>query len=419
MLKKLRQQKADAMAKANAINALADKENRVPTGTEATDFNDLMASVAKLNENIIAQEALVEAERIAPATAAAPEAAKKPWASFGEQLKAVRDVAVSGGRNTDPRLFAALGANEGVPAEGGFLVAPEYASGILQKTYDVGQVASRAFKMPMSSSRLIMNAVDEDSRADGSRWGGIQAYWQSEASSYTGTKPKFREMQLTANKLIGLCYVTEEQLEDGPALQKYIESAFPDEFAFKIDDAILNGSGAGQPLGIQSSGAVIVQAKDSGQATGTISTTNVLNMFSRLHTRSMATAAWLINQNVLPQLWQLTLGSGAAARLIYNPPGVNGDTSPAGSLLGRPVVVVEQAASLSTQGDINLFDLQQYLLAERSGLRADSSIHVAFLTGEQAFRFMLRLDGQPMWKKPLTPKNGTSTLSPFITLQAR
>jgi hypothetical protein len=49
----------------------------------------------------------------------------------------------------------------------------------------------------------------------------------------------------------------------------------------------------------------------------------------------------------------------------------------------------------------------------------DTSIHVAFLTGEQAFRWQLRHDGQPFWKKPLTPKNGTNTLSPFVALATR
>jgi len=63
--------------------------------------------------------------------------------------------------------------------------------------------------------------------------------------------------------------------------------------------------------------------------------------------------------------------------------------------------------------------MTQYILAQRADVRADTSIHVAFLTGEQAFRFMLRLDGQPTWKKPLTPYKGSNTKSPFVTLATR
>ena len=284
------------------------------------------------------------------------------------------------------------------------------------------EIAKRCGDMSMTSARMILNAVDEDSRVNGSRWGGILSYWLAEGQTYSGTKPKFRQVQLVANKLIGLCYATEEQLEDGPALQTYIEQAFPDEFAFNIDNTILNGSGAGQPLGVLTSTAVIVQAKDSAQPTGTVSATNILNMYSRLWAPSRKNAVWLINQSVEPQLYPLLIAGTAAttAALLYIPSGTFGNNSPYGMMLGRPAIPVEQTANLSSQGDIVLGDFQQYLLAKRNEVRADTSIHVAFLTGEQAFRFMVRLDGQPWWKKPLTPFAASApTLSPFVTLQAR
>ncbi len=72
------------------------------------------------------------------------------------------------------------GANETVDAEGGFLIAPGIrapASGSAR--YDGWEHGlRRCFRQPMSSSnRLVINAVDEDSRVDGSRWGGIQSYY--------------------------------------------------------------------------------------------------------------------------------------------------------------------------------------------------------------------------------------------------
>ena len=304
-------------------------------------------------------------------------------------------------------------------AEGGFLIAPQITTGIMTRTYELGVLSSRTFGMPMASNRMIINAVDEDSRANGSRWGGIQAYWQAEASSYTSTKPKFRQMQFTANKLIGMAFVTEEQLDDAPALEAYLGTAFPDEFSFKIDDAIYNGSGAGIPLGVLTSGAALQVAKDGGQTAKTITTTNVLNMWARLWAPSRKNACWFINQDAEPQLYPLTLGTGTAVVLLYTPPGAYGNNTGYGLLMGKPVIPIEQAATLGTSGDLVLADMSQYILAKKGGLRADTSIHVSFLTGEQAFRFMLRLDGQPTWKKPLTPKNGTNTLAPFITLQAR
>jgi hypothetical protein len=36
-----------------------------------------------------------------------------------------------------------------------------------------------------------------------------------------------------------------------------------------------------------------------------------------------------------------------------------------------------------------------------------------------AFRFTYRVDAQTTWKKPLTPKSGGATLSPFIVVATR
>jgi HK97 family phage major capsid protein len=74
---------------------------------------------------------------------------------------------------------------------------------------------------------------------------------------------------------------------------------------------------------------------------------------------------------------------------------------------------------LSSVGDIVLADFSQYAL----GLRADASIvrddSVFFASDECAFRLILRLDGQPMHSTPLKLRDGTNTVSPFVTLEAR
>jgi hypothetical protein len=44
------------------------------------------------------------------------------------------------------------------------------------------------------------------------------------------------------------------------------------------------------------------------------------------------------------------------------------------------------------------------------------SMHVAFLTDENVYRFTYRADGQLNWNAALTPKSGGATLSPVVTL---
>lgn len=427
MLKKLRQQLADARKKAEALNALALRENRMLSAEEQKEFDALIAECKDLQAKIASQEALQDLERNAPASAVievgAPEAVKKPWRGKGEQLIAIARATQFRERGQDhlidARIKAALGGSESVPSDGGFTVEPEYEKDLLQRIYDTGEVMKRCSQMRMNSARMIINAVDEDSRQDGSRWGGLLAYWLYEAQQYQGTKPKFREVQLVANKLIGLVYATEELLEDSAAFESYIDAVVPQELSFKGDDAVINGLGAGQPLGITNSTATIVQPINGAETS--ISAQDVLNMWSRLFAPYRRNAVWFINQSLEPKLYPLTVGSPSLGQyLIYTPPGVNGNTSGTGLLMGRPVIPIEQTAAAGTLGDIILFAGEGYLLAQRNEIRADSSIHVAFLTGEKAFRWEWRLDGQPWWKKPLTPKaSGAPTLSPFVTLGAR
>lgn len=440
-IKQLRQRKADLLAEAADLTAKED--DGAITEDEQTRLDAITAEggeLDKVNASISREERLMDERRsmvAAPnvnedteeeAADRLPAQAKKPapsFASLGEQLQAIAKAGMNKGGDRDARLkwAAATGANEAVPSEGGFLVQHDFSAALLDEMHEMGDVLGRTRRIPISanSNGVKLPAIDESSRVDGSRWGGVQAYWANEADTVTGSKPKFREVNLSLKKLFGLGYATEELLQDAAALESVMRQAFTEELTFKTEDAIFNGTGAGQPLGFMNSGAVITVSAESGQGAGTIQTANVLNMMSRLPRRSARNAVWLINQDVLPQLWQLTLGSGTAVVLLYQPPGVAGPNAnaPFGTLLGRPVLPVEYCASLGSAGDIVLADLSQYLMIDKGGVEQASSMHVRFIYDEMTFRFIYRVDGQPAWNKPVTPKNGTATQSPFITLAAR
>jgi HK97 family phage major capsid protein len=433
-IKALRQQKADLVKKNSGLLETAENANRDLTAAESQEFEANKASIASLNARIKRAEEQMDEERNTPGASrievGANLATQKPWRSLGEQLitHAKAQIAITNGRGhaIDPRVQAALGTSETVPSDGGFLVEPEYNQNLLERIYNTGEVAKRVKKLPMKSARMVINAVDEDSRADGSRWGGILSYWLAEAASYTGTKPKFREVQLVANKLIALIYATEELLEDTDMLEAMVNEIVPQEISFQLDAAIINGSGAGQPFGVLNAPSTITQSYNTGEGSaGTPpSATDILNMYSRLFAPYRKRACWFINQSIEPGLYPLTVGAPSLGQyLMYTPPGVNGNNNPYGLLLGLPCIPIEQTAAVGTAGDIILFGPDGYLLAERNELRADSSIHVAFLTGEKAFRFMYRADGQPWWKKPLTPYQAVGgsvpTLSSTVLLQTR
>jgi HK97 family phage major capsid protein len=429
--KALFQRKADLTKQMRAQLDKARAEDRGLTEDERKTYDANVERLASIEGDLKLETALLEAERSlvptndsnagAAATAGAPSSKDGTrFNSLGENLLAIVRAARSSGRHVDQRLFAAAsGASEAVPTDGGFLVQKDFASEVLKHMYETGVFSSRVRRIPISgvANGLKMNAVDETSRATGSRWGGVQAYWVNEAALLTSSKPKFRQVELNLQKLVALYYATDEVLQDAAALEAIFTEAFSEEMGFKVDDAIFQGDGVGKPLGFINSGAVVQVTKDSADSTATVSTTDVLNMWSRLPARSRANASWFINQDVEPKLYPLTLGSGTAVQLLYTPPGNNGNQY--GKLLGRDVIPTEHNATLGTVGDIVLADLSAYVMIDKGAPKQDSSMHVQFLTDEMVFRTTYRVDGQPWWNKALTPFAGSNTQSPFITLATR
>jgi hypothetical protein len=87
--------------------------------------------------------------------------------------------------------------------------------------------------------------------------------------------------------------------------------------------------------------------------------------------------------------------------------------------LGRPAYACEHCATVGDTGDIILAVWSEYLEGVYQLLNMAESIHVRFLENERAFRFTMRCGGAPWWRSALTPKKSSTTLSPFVKLDAR
>ena len=88
----------------------------------------------------------------------------------GKTTEAVKTAAMYPGQE-EPRLsaFKATGLNEATPSQGGYLLPPQIASGIFQAMWGVGSVLSQFNPIRVTGNSLTINAIDETSRADGSR----------------------------------------------------------------------------------------------------------------------------------------------------------------------------------------------------------------------------------------------------------
>jgi HK97 family phage major capsid protein len=405
---------AEAAAAAQAEKAVevenTEKDIVEVSKMEITEerLNEMIAAAAKSG----AEEAIksLPPEPVKAGVAVVTDEADQPWKTAGEFFLAVKSAAYRP-KDEDVRLRAvkATGMSEGVPADGGYLVHPQFAAGILERMYQNGEILSRVAADPVSQNSMVYNAVNETSRAEGSQWGGITAYWMAEGGTITSSKPAFREIELKLKKVAALAYATDEQLMDTPNLASWLNRTVPQVLTTKVEHALYRGDGVGKPLGVINSPCVVNPLREDANY---IKLSDVLNMYKRRWPGGRY--VWLIHQDAFPQLLQLSatnltnlfLPYGAIANVPYN------------TLLGLPVIESEYCSSLGTYGDFALCDLSQYQTITNGGVQSASSIHVAFTTDETAFRFTYRIDGQATWHSALTPMNGSNTMSPFVVLSA-
>lgn len=426
------------------IRAVLDSaENGVLSKEDREKVESLREERKGVLQNIEVRTELAAEERSAPKpekeVRGGPEAATDPekrtsvevgadrhveggFRSFGEQLRAVAHAAQQG-VEPDQRLFhlhaehrAATGQSEAVAADGGFLVQKDFTAEILEEVFETGEIISRVSERVVgpNSNGLKLNQVDSDSRADGQRYGGLQAYWLAEAAAFQASKREFRRVEMELHKVGALVYSTDELLQDAAALESDIRATVPEEIRFTVEEAIVNGNGVGKPLGFTQTPAYVSVAKESGQAGDSVVAGNVSHMWGRMRPGSFRNAVFLVDQTVLAHLPLMTIGD----QPVWTSPGMLKD-APNGALFGRPVVPHEHGVPVGEPGDIILADLPSYILATKGGVRADASMHVRFLSDELAFRFTWRVDGQPRHLEALTPKSNGATQSSFVTVASR
>src|ERR1700722_5725070 len=127
-------------------------------------------------------------------------ALRNRWSSFGEFLNAVTRAADDSAK-PDPRLTrmmtrAPSGLNEVDPTAGGFLIPDVYSDQLIASLYEEAVIAPlcdrRTTDHPENAS---LPAIDETSRADGSRFGGVLSYFEGEGVTPPTTLAKFRAIK--------------------------------------------------------------------------------------------------------------------------------------------------------------------------------------------------------------------------------
>ena len=301
---------------------------------------------------------------------------------------------------------------EGAGNTGGYLVPEEYKTEILRVNLEKSVVRNNGARIiKMNSPQVQFPALDMSSNANGSIYGGATAYWGNENASITESQPSFDNVKLEVAKLTAYVEDSNELEQDAIVnMGELLTMMYGEVLAFEEDYAFINGDGVNKPLGILTADCLVSVSRATASQ---IHPSDIVNMIARFK-GSLDKAVFTVNQSALPQIYQLRDDNG---NYVWHPSG-DGTiaTRPLGTLYGIPMVVTEKNPALGTKGDLILADWSHYLVGDRGGLRTDYSQHFKFQNDQMAYRCIKRVDGQPWLKSAITPRNGGSTLSPFVTI---
>jgi len=415
-------------------NPEATAEEKANAGEMHTDAKVLMAEGEAMKGLGNLSANLAELARTAPIVDGADPVRPQGFKSFGELLVSIHGTTFS--PYADPRLKVWHGDKgevstagmamtgwagksqqqkdliESIGASGGFLVPTETIPQLQMYDSDMLAVRPRATVIPMRRRSLQMPVLDQTGGASGTpAWfGGLLGKWTEEAGSKTETEPSFKQIELVAHKLVLYTEASDELLADSAvALEALLGALYRGAINWYEERAFVQGTGAGQPLGIINAGATITVAR---AATGAFGLTDLVDMVESFRGSN---PIWMINQSGLSNLLLLN-GPATNPSYVFMPSARDGVPS---TLFGYPVFYNEHCPLVGTAGDVILADWSKYLIGDRQAITIDSSKHFRFQNDITAWRAVHRVDGQPWLSAPFTLADGTSQVSPFVILGAK
>lgn len=410
----LKAQKAGLVTQAQAAAGAGKLEELTQLNVKISEVNNQIAAVEQLRE---ASGDVAQPENSGTPQ---PQDDKKttPFASLGEQLRAVMLAAKGTPDNRLAAVNEAQGVNTQTGADGAFAIQEDFAGTIIETAATTGDILSRvdSYTSGAAANAVRFMTCDETDVSE-SVYGGVQAFWASEAATVNASKPKFYETKIDLEKLMAFIYITDEALEDMPFMSGLLNNAMATAANRLLEGAVVDGDGVGKPLGILHAPNLVTVEKESTQDKK-LTFQNIARMYGRILPRCKTNAVWVMHPDLAEELPFLTLPIGTGGVPVYLPPtGATG--TPYATLYGKPIIETDHMAAVGKKGDIGLFDLKQYMLLRKGTVKQDMSIHVEFLTAQNCFRLQLRAGGAPKGKSAVKLKNSKVLRSPFIVLGDR
>ena len=268
--------------------------------------------------------------------------------------------------------------SEGVDANGGYLVPEEYDKRLIDVLTEENVMRRLGTSITTSGEHKINIAGTKPAAA-----------WIEEGGNLTFGDATFDQIILDAHKLHVAIKVTEELLYDNAFnLESYIIDQFGKALANAEEDAFLNGSGTGQPLGILApvGGAEVGVTTASGTK---ITSDEVIDLVYSLKRPYRKNAKFLCNDQTLAALRKLKDTTG---QYLWQPSYQAGEPD---RILGYPVETSPYFPVITSGAPAMLFgDFSYYNIGDR-GTRSFAELKELFAgNGMVGFVAKERVDGK-------------------------
>lgn len=282
-------------------------------------YKDMETEVAQLTDSIHRMERReeIEAELSKPTS--------KPLT--GKPMQSDGDKPTKTGRASDEykkAMLTALKSNfrqisnvlqEGIDPQGGYLVPDEYDSRLIDILTEENVMRTLGTRITTSGEHKINIAATKPAAA-----------WIEEGGALTFGDATFDQIILDAHKLHVAIKVTEELLYDNAFnLENYIITQFGKALSNAEEDAFINGTGVGQPLGIlaETGGAQVGVTSETAEPTAD----DCINLVYSLKRPYRKNAVFLTNDKALAYLrtlkdlngqylWQPSMKEGEPDRFL-------------------------------------------------------------------------------------------------------
>lgn len=264
---------------------------------------------------------------------------------------------------------------EGVDADGGYLVPEEYDSRLIETLKEENIMRSLATTISTSGQHKINVAASDPAAA-----------WIDEGGALNFGDSKFAQVLLDAHKLHVAIKVTEELLYDSAFnLESYILSSFGQALANAEEDAFLNGDGTGKPTGIfhKTNGGTFLKDIPA------IKSDDMIDLIHALKRPYRKNASFIMNDKTVSSIRKLKDNNGA---YIWQPSYQQNEPD---RILGYPVYT----SAFAPENAIAFGDYRYYNIGDR-GTRSFKELTELFAgNGMIGFVAKERVDGKLVLKE--------------------